>query len=347
MPQTLNNIIKGKTIYLHGFILFFSFIVGATFSISNKGTIFSAEMLDILILLSIQLELFFGVSVAMFGKLKLSTDRKELTRTALSRFALFFLICFVIALIVIVVYVITISLFRQTDPQQAVRLFFENKFAGWVKQTTGGLLFGAAIFIFIQWQDALKREQELREKNLVFQNETLKSQVNPHFLFNNFNTLASLIQANPEVAETFVKKLSSIYRYILENGQRDRVSLQSELAFISDYYFLYKIRDEEKIRLEIDVNERGKYFILPVSLQILVENAIKHNMATRQQPLVISVKMEDGHVIVSNNLQKMASGIRSTGIGLRNLSERVRLTTRKELVIEETNDRFTVKLPLL
>jgi len=119
------------------------------------------------------------------------------------------------------------------------------------------------------------------------------------------------------------------------------------LSFIRDYFFLHKIRDVEKIELQILVNDTDKFEILPVSLQILVENAIKHNKATREEPLRISIFIEGQQIVVKNNLQKMATQIRSTGIGLKNLAERVKLIFGRELIIEETNNYFVVKVPLL
>jgi LytS/YehU family sensor histidine kinase len=209
------------------------------------------------------------------------------------------------------------------------------------------LSFGALIFLIIQWLDALKRERKLKEENLIFQNETLKNQVNPHFLFNSLNTLSSLIAAKPETAEWYINRLSSIYRYILENSQKDKVPLQAELVFINDYFDLHRIRDEEKILFSIQAPDADRYGILPVSLQILIENAIKHNMATREKPLKISIWLENNHVIVKNNLQKMAVQFNSTKIGLKNLAERVRLLTGKVLIVEETNSDYTVKVPLV
>ena len=217
----------------------------------------------------------------------------------------------------------------------------------WIKTTLGGLSFGAVIFILIQWQDALTREQKLREENLIFQNETLKSQVNPHFLFNSLNTISSLIHTQPEAAEQFINNLSSVYRYILENGQKDTVPLQSELNFITGYFNLHKVRDEEKILLDINTPDCGQFRILPVSLQILLENAIKHNIAARENQLRITIYIEDQHIVVKNNLQRKATQMESTNQGLTNLAERVRLHAKTDLIIEETNDYFTVKLPLI
>jgi LytS/YehU family sensor histidine kinase len=120
-----------------------------------------------------------------------------------------------------------------------------------------------------------------------------------------------------------------------------------ELSFIRDYFFLHKIRDDGKIQMEINVNEIEKYEILPVSLQVLVENAIKHNKATRESPLRISIFIENRYIIVRNNLQRMALQLPSTQIGLKNLAQRISLTFGKALVVEETADEFIVKIPLI
>jgi LytS/YehU family sensor histidine kinase len=256
-------------------------------------------------------------------------------------------ICFITALVVNISFTAVINVIKGNEPAGAISDFFTQGFGEWLKGTIGGLLFGAAIFIFIQWQDALKREQQLREENLIFQNETLKSQVNPHFLFNSLNTISSLIQSRPEAAEQFINNLSSVYRYILENGQKDIVSLQLELDFLHGYFDLHRIRDEEKILLNIDIPGAESYKLLPVSLQILLENAIKHNISTRENPLRISIYVEDQYVVVKNNLQRKATQFKSTQTGLRNLAERVRLTFKRELIIEETNEYFIVKLPIV
>ncbi len=265
----------------------------------------------------------------------------------LTRFALFLSACFVTALIAILVYLYIGQLIAGGSLAHVAYDFFHVRFSTWFKPTIIGLLCGAVIFIIILWQDTLKREQKLREENLIFQNETLKNQINPHFLFNSLNTLSSLIITQPELAERFISRLSSIYRYILENISKDTITLPSELSFITGYFELHKIRDEEKILLSIQIPNADKFKILPVSLQILVENAIKHNKATREYPLMISIFVEADQIVVKNNLQRMATQIKSTGIGLKNLTNRVKLISGRDLMIEETNSYYQVKLPLL
>ena len=348
--MNLDFVIKGRVIRswkFHLAVFIFSLIITIIYSVIKLDVIKPDGRIDLLILLFIQLELFFSVAFRIFGEIKTGTDRREITRTLLLKFVLFMAICFLISLIVNIIYILVSSTIRELDPNASLTLFFEKSFKEWMKQTIGGLMFGAAVFIFIQWQDALKREQKLREENLIFQNETLKNQVNPHFLFNSLNTLSSLIASNPEAADRFIAGLASMYRYILENSQKDKVSLKSELDYIRNYSDLHKIRDDEKIILTINSPDINKFEILPVSLQILIENAIKHNITTRENPLIIDVFIEDQYVVVKNNLQKMATNLESTGLGLKNLAERVRLATGKPLIIEETNNHFVVKVPLL
>ena len=288
-----------------------------------------------------------SVARMIFKDLDPGLTRYDLTKIVLLRFGLFLVICFFIALIISIIFVCARSLIHNTEPAGAIINFFEEKFGEWLKGTVGGLLFGAAFFIFVQWQDALKREQKLREENLIFLNETLKNQINPHFLFNNLNTLSSLIGTSTEIAESFISRLSSVYRYIIENSAKEKMLLSDEMEFIKDYVYLYQVRDQDKIRLDISVKNPEIFFILPVSLQILVENAIKHNIATKNNPLNISIYTEGENIVVRNNLQKMASQIKSTGIGLKNLSERLRLFSGKKMIIEETDNSFLVKIPLL
>jgi len=344
---TLQDFFLRKKALLHLMIIILSLIVTVLFSAFNKSSIFHEDQISLFLLLLIQLELFMSVARMIFKDLDPGLTRYDLTKIVLLRFGLFLVICFFIALVISIIFVCARSLIHNTEPAGAIINFFEEKFGEWLKGTVGGLLFGAAFFIFVQWQDALKREQKLREENLIFLNETLKNQINPHFLFNNLNTLSSLIGTSTEIAESFISRLSSVYRYIIENSAKEKMLLSDEMEFIKDYVYLYQVRDKDKIRLDISVKNPEIFFILPVSLQILVENAIKHNIATKNNPLNISIYTEGENIVVRNNLQKMASQIKSTGIGLKNLSERLRLFSGKKMIIEETDNSFLVKIPLL
>jgi LytS/YehU family sensor histidine kinase len=196
------------------------------------------------------------------------------------------------------------------------------------------------------WLEMMKIVNQTREQMLIFQNETLKNQLNPHFLFNSLNTLSSLISVQPDKAEQFTLKLSDIYRYILENRENETVSLKDEIEFVKDYFFLQKIRDEGKIDLHFEIEDENCK-IVPVSLQLLVENAFKHNASTREKPLVVTILQKGDRVEVRNNLQPRKLISESSGLGLENLSKRINMQTGKSMEIKQTADEFIVKMPLL
>jgi two-component system LytT family sensor kinase len=343
----LDKIIDQRRLLPHIAIIIISMLTIAFSVLVGKYSLSLRDLPGLAVLIFIYLEAFIFLARKIFRNLGADTTSKEFLRKILSRFLIFYIACFFSAMIIFILFRYFINWLNDFALTGVIYNFFHAEFNSWFKPTIKGLSFGAVIFLFIQWTDALKRERKLKEESLIFQNETLKNQINPHFLFNSLNTVSSLISTNPEVAERFVSKLSSIYRYILENSHKNKVSLKSELAFISDYFELYKIRDEEKILLSIDAPGADNFWIIPVSLQILMENAIKHNMATRENPLKISIYIENQYIIVKNNLQKMALKLKSTKIGLKNLAERIKLITGEELVIEETNTDFIVKLSLL
>lgn len=331
----------------HITFLIFSLIVTIIVAFTGKYPDQPPFSFSLFFMLFAQLEMFIYIGNRLFAELNFDKNPGEITRVVLVRFMIFIAACLLVSMILFIIVLYAGLWIQGADMSKVIYNFIHIGFREWFKSTISGLSVGALIFIVLLWQSSLRREQKLREENLIFQNETLKNQVNPHFLFNSLNTLSSLITTQPETADRFISKLSSIYRYILENSQKDKVPLPSELTFVSDYFDLHKIRDEEKIVLTINAPDADRFEILPVSLQILIENAIKHNMATRESPLKISIYIENQHVIIKNNLQKMAVQLKSTKIGLKNLAERVRLMTRKVLIIEETNTDFIVKIPLL
>jgi len=326
-----------------GFTLLFTIIFEFAGNAEKSFGFFASTFL----LIFFQLEIFIFIGDLLFSKLNFKRSPGEITRIVVVRFAIFLAACLMASMVLFLILQYLILIIRGEDLSDVLSTFIHTGFRVWFKSTISGLSGGAIIFIVLLWQDSLKREQKLREENLIFQNETLKNQINPHFLFNSLNTLSSLISSRPEDAEKFINKLSSIYRYILDNSRKDKVSLQTELEFITDYFELHKVRDKEKILLKIDTPDVTGFDIIPVSLQILIENAVKHNMATKESPLIVSITTEDQYVVVKNNLQKMSMQIKSTKMGLKNLAERVKLVAKKDLIVEETNDFYTVKVPLL
>jgi len=195
-------------------------------------------------------------------------------------------------------------------------------------------------------QIAIENEALIAE-NMKSRYETLKSQVDPHFLFNTLNTLNSMIKVDPDKAQEYVQKMSSVFRYTLQN--KEETTLEEELKFTSDYCTLMQIRYGESLSFEFDIDkEYLKYYIIPLSIQLLVENAIKHNVITRRQPLEVKVQTgENGSLVVTNPLQLKKEPEQGEGIGLANLTERYRLRFNREVEVVCTDNIFRVTLPLI
>lgn len=178
--------------------------------------------------------------------------------------------------------------------------------------------------------------------------ETLKNQLDPHFLFNSLNVLSSLIEENPKKAQEFTVALSKIYRYVLDQKDKNLILVEEELNFAKLYVSLLKMRFEDAIiinfQTESDMNE---FRIVPLSLQLLLENAIKHNIISDQKPLQIDIFKEDNYLVVQNSYQKKQTFEKSTGIGLQNIMQRYNLVSNLEINIQQTNEHYIVKLPLI
>jgi len=200
--------------------------------------------------------------------------------------------------------------------------------------------------------DSERKEKEYerqQKENILSQFEILKNQVNPHFLFNCLNSLASLVHDEPDTAEKFIEKLSEVYRYVLEHTGEELVLVQDEMKFIHDYFFLQKIRFGDSLHLKLDPALNKLDFMIPqLSLQLLVENAIKHNTASRKKPLVIELFVKEGeYLVVKNNYQKRKDLVKSTGIGLINLKERYRFISDKQPLFQLENSDYVAKIPLI
>jgi len=187
-------------------------------------------------------------------------------------------------------------------------------------------------------------DKELSQAEL----QVLTNEMDPHFLFNSLNTLNHLILNEPEQAHLFNNRLAQVYKYFLINKNKELISLEDELEFIESYFFLLQIRHDNKLQLQTTLDEKSaKVMIPPCSLQILVENAIKHNEFTAANPLLIKVSVNDLYLQVSNNIKPKLYAVNSTGIGLRNLSSRYKLLFKKDITIATTRENFIVKLPLI
>ncbi len=177
---------------------------------------------------------------------------------------------------------------------------------------------------------------------------TLKNQVNPHFLFNSLNTLTSIIPEDKNQAINFVQQLSKTYRTILEVRDEKLITIKKELEALDSYIYLLKTRFQGKILIDNQIDEEHlEDFVLPISLQILIENAVKHNIVSNAKPLTIKLFNDEKYLIVKNNLQKKDQEFATTKVGLTNIRSRYKFLTKTEVLVEETPDAFTVKLPII
>jgi two-component system LytT family sensor kinase len=201
---------------------------------------------------------------------------------------------------------------------------------------------------FHAWKKLAIESEQLKREKAESNYAALKSQVNPHFLFNSLNSLSSLIRVSPEKAVDFVDNFSKIYRYVLEVSDKLVVELNDELIFLQSYYFLQKIRFGNNLNIDIKVDaQKLNCFILPLSLQFLIENAIKHNEVSSEYPLFISVEADDEFLIVINNLQKKLTAESSTGIGISSICQRYSHITDTKPIFYIENNRYIAKIPLI
>jgi len=206
-----------------------------------------------------------------------------------------------------------------------------------------------SVYSLNKWRENTLEKEQLKKVNLQSQFESLKSQVNPHFLFNSLNSLSSLIADEPDKAEQFVDEMAKVYRYLLQTNEGELTTLDTELAFIQSYYHLLKTRYGGGIQLKVDVGKAyGIYQLPPLTLQMLVENAVKHNVIHAGKPLLIEIRTtETGQLLVRNNLQRKTGRIASNRVGLTNIAAKYRLLAQTDPVVLAEEDQFSVLLPLL
>ncbi|HPH45431.1 MAG TPA: histidine kinase [Chryseolinea sp.] len=221
------------------------------------------------------------------------------------------------------------------------------------------LAFGFRINLFLNCLNAivffmnrLKKSQleaeQLKKISIEAQFEALRNQINPHFLFNCFNVLSTLVYKDADTSAKFIGQLSNVYRYLLYNQEKKVVQLREELGFIESYLFLLKIRFGENIEIENKIDRQSEdQYVAPAVLQMLIENAIKHNVVSRKNPLHIKIFSNNGFITVINNLQEKETKEESTQLGLRNIQNRYEFLSEDKVIIEKTENEFKVSIPLL
>ena len=188
---------------------------------------------------------------------------------------------------------------------------------------------------------------EMTNNQMNLQFKALKSQLNPHFLFNSLNTISSLLYKDPEKAEEFIRKFAESYRFILDQNDKTLIPLEKELAFVEAYNYILRMRFQDSYKLSVDLPEIAKgSFVPPLSIQMLVENAIKHNLISKSSPLEVRLKCEDNYLHVSNNINPLREQAESFQIGIENIKKRYAFFTNENIKLEKT-DFFTVSLPLI
>jgi sensor histidine kinase YesM len=209
--------------------------------------------------------------------------------------------------------------------------------------------FHEGTMFFEKWKLSLIETEQLKKMNLQSQLDSLKNQVNPHFLFNSLNVLSSLIHSDPDRASDFLDEMSKVYRYLLRANEHELTPLSAELDFVSSFFHMLKTRYGDGIALTVDVNSSAQDLLIPpLTLQMLVENAVKHNIILKDSPLCISiVANDDQQLVVTNNVQKKQSVILSNKVGLQNILAKYRLLNQPAIQIRHDENNFSVCLPLI
>ena len=230
------------------------------------------------------------------------------------------------------------------------RAYQEIDMGFWIPVT--GITVVVSLFLhgrsfLLSWRESVVEAEQHKRAALASKYESLKNQVNPHFLFNSLNVLSTLVYKDQDLAARFIKQMSKVYRYVLETKDQEVVPLKTELEAIDSYIFLVKIRFGENISFEVNVDADEDMVVAPLTLQMLVENAVKHNIISKADPLWIKIYQVDEYIIVENNLQIKNNQQESMGIGLPNIKERYQLLSDDELKVEENNETFKVYIPIV
>ncbi|PQB05717.1 sensor histidine kinase [Aureitalea marina] len=205
------------------------------------------------------------------------------------------------------------------------------------------------IYLFIKLKNAIREEEQAKQIAVRAQLDTLRNQAQPHFLFNSLNTLRDIIDQDPkEDAKKFVDTLAEVYRYILESGSTNTIQLADEITFAKAYLHIQQERFESNLKLQWDVREEAlRSYVIPMSLQLLLENALKHNVISKAKPLSIHISTDNDALKVCNNYQPRSTQVASTQLGLKNIEKRYALITDRKLSIQQNDHQFCVELPLL
>ncbi len=204
----------------------------------------------------------------------------------------------------------------------------------------------SSIGFFRSWQKSVVKEEQLKREMLNYKYEALKNQINPHFMFNSLNVLSELVYEDQHLAVKYIHQFSDMYRYVLESKDHELRPLKEEIAFLEKYVFLLKIRFEDKLTVNLTLSEMEGQLIVPVALQLLVENAVKHNEVSLMHPLVIDITNDKNYISVKNKIHAKIAIESSNQIGLKNLEQQYAFFN-ETIQVEHSRDIFQVKIPIL
>jgi|WetSurMetagenome_2_1015567.scaffolds.fasta_scaffold01786_6 sensor histidine kinase YesM len=234
--------------------------------------------------------------------------------------------------------------------KQEINTLFSKTFEGLkylIILTVAGILIVNSSHFFRSWKQAAVNEEKLKREKLAIEYEALKNQVNPHFLFNSLTALSSLVYKDQEKAVLFIREFSNVFRYVLESREKEVVDFATEKKLLESVSYMNQIRYENSLQIIINLSEATDKYIIPMALQMLLENAIKHNTISVNKPLKVEILEENGYVVVKNNLQPKKSEIVSNKIGLENIKSRYKYLSDKDVLVEKSNEEFIVKIPVL
>jgi len=226
-------------------------------------------------------------------------------------------------------------------------ILYDNILTGVIVNLVVMLLYGIVNY-FKQWKEAISQAEELKRANIESQYATLINQLSPHFMFNSLNTLNALITISPSKAQEFVGQFSKVYRFVLDSRDKIVNTLSFELDFLNSYIYLQKIRFGENLIIKININDHAlQYLLPPLALQMLVENAIKHNEISKENPLIIEIQDDGYYLEVKNNLQKRTNSEPKSGVGLVNLSKRYSILSDLEPSFKVIDQEYVVRIPFI
>lgn len=251
-----------------------------------------------------------------------------------------------IVLFVLLMVQIAFLLINKNDIEQLFRQLSVG-FIWAVSITVFGIAIANGALFFKNWKQSALNEEILKREKLAIEYEALRNQVNPHFLFNSLTALTTLVHQDADKAEAFIRRFSDVYRYVLENRNHEIVSLKNELHLIGNMAYLYHYRHGDNLKIELDLDPSVEKQILPMALQMLLENALKHNVISKEKPLKVRIFEDGDYVVVWNNLQLKNSVPDSNNVGLGNIRLRYSYLSDKPVSIEKTDHYFQVKIPIL